>query len=188
MRLNIANPCHENWEEMTSNQKGKFCSVCSKTVTDFTSSSDEELLMSFKSDKKMCERFTGDQLGRNLNFSLTSKIALGLLVASGVVTTTKAQEVKGEEVKKVDFKKGLEGVEVINNTINKTMWLGMPSKEDIESTQPMILLDGKKISEEKMKKIKGDNVKSVNILSGEGATKLYGDKGRYGVIVIESKK
>jgi hypothetical protein len=68
------------------------------------------------------------------------------------------------------------------------MWLGMPSKEDIESTQPMILLDGKKISEEKMKKIKGDNVKSVNILSGEGATKLYGDKGRYGVIVIKSKK
>ncbi|MDW9378646.1 hypothetical protein [Chryseobacterium sp. JV558] len=188
MKLIIQNPCHENWEEMTGDEKGKFCSVCSKKVTDFTDFSDEELITSFKSDKNVCGRFTEDQLGRNLSFSLTSKVALGLLAASGVVTTAKAQELKDEEVKKVDFKKGIGGVEVINKTLNKTMWLGMPTQEQIESTQPLILLDNKKISEEKMKKINGDNVKSVKVLSGEGATKLYGDKGKFGVIVIESKK
>ncbi|NIF04687.1 hypothetical protein F3J23_04460 [Chryseobacterium sp. Tr-659] len=188
MKITIPSPCHENWDTMTSDEKGRFCAVCSKTITDFTGFSDEELLIRFKSDNKSCGRFTDDQLGRNLNFSLTSKLALGLLAASGVVTTAKAQELKDEEVKKVDFKKGFEGVEVINKTLNKTMWLGMPSKEDIESTQPLILLDNKKISEEKMKRINGDKVKSVKVLSGEGAIKLYGDKGKYGVIVIESKK
>ncbi|UKB81402.1 hypothetical protein [Chryseobacterium sp. MEBOG07] len=188
MKLTIPKPCHENWEAMTTDEKGKLCGVCSKTVTDFTGYSDEELLMSFKSDKKVCGRFTDDQLGRNLRFSLTSKIALGLLAACGMVTTANAQELKDEEVKKVDFKKGLQGVEVINNTLNKTMWLGMPTEEEIEATQPLILLDNKKINEKKMKKINGDKVKSVKILSGEGATKLYGDRGKYGVIVIESKK
>jgi hypothetical protein len=53
------------------------------------------------------------------------------------------------------------------------MWLGMPSKEDIESTQPLILLDNKKISEEKMKKINSDKVKSIKVLSEKGAKALW---------------
>ncbi|MCT2406348.1 hypothetical protein NZD88_02115 [Chryseobacterium antibioticum] len=188
MILTMPKPCHENWETMTIDDKGRFCSVCTKTVKDFTSFSDEELLMNFNSGEKICGRFTEDQLGRNISFSLTSKIAFGFLAASGIVTTANAQELKDEEVKKVDFKKGFEAVEIINNTLNKTVWLGMPSKEDIESTQPLILLDNKKISEEKMKKISSDKVKSIKVLSGEGARKIYGERGQYGVIVIESKK
>lgn len=187
MKLTIPKPCHENWQNMTLDGKERFCSVCSKTVQDFTGFSDDELLNSFTSDEKICGRFREDQLERNLGFSVTSKIALGLLAATGALATANAQELKNEEVKKVDFKKGFEGVEVINNTLNKTMWLGMPSKEDIESTQPLIMLDNKKISEAKMKRIKSDNVKSIKILSGEGAEKLYGKAGKYGVIVIESK-
>ncbi|WP_131707575.1 hypothetical protein [Chryseobacterium angstadtii] len=188
MKLTISKPCHENWDTMSPDEKGKFCSVCSKVVKDFTNFSDEELLANFNSDEKVCGRFTQDQLERNLNFSLTGKLALGLLAAGGMITTANAQELKGEEVKKIDFKKGLPAVEVINNTINKTIWLGMPTKENIESTQPLILLDDKKISEERMKKINSDQVKSIKVLSGEGAVKLYGNKGRNGVIVIESKK
>lgn len=188
MKLILSKPCYENWQNMTLDEKGRFCETCSTKVRDFTNFSDEELLTSLSSDEKVCGRFREDQLGRNLNFSLTSKIALGLLAASGVVTTANAQELKDEEVKKVDFKKGFQGVEVINKTLNKTMWLGMPTKEDLESTQPLILLDDKKISEEKMKKINPDKVKSIKVLSGEGAKKLYGKAGNYGVIVIESKK
>lgn len=188
MRLRLPKPCHENWETMSPDEKGKFCSVCSRTVEDFTGFSDEELVRSFSSDKNVCGRFTVDQLGRNLNFSLSSKIALGLFAATGIATTAHAQEFKNEDVKKVDFKKGLHAVEVINDTLGKTVWLGMPTKEDYESTQPLILLDNKKISEKKMKKINGEKVKSVKILSGDGAVKLYGSPGKNGVIVIESKK
>ncbi|ASW73176.1 hypothetical protein IQ37_16460 [Chryseobacterium piperi] len=95
---------------------------------------------------------------------------------------------KNDEVKKVDFKKGIEGIEVINGTLRKTVWVGMPTKEDLESTNPLILLDGKKISEDKMKRINPDKVNSVKVFSGEGAKKLYGSAGEFGVIIIESKK
>lgn len=32
--LHIAKPCHENWEVMTQEQRGRHCSVCKKTVVD----------------------------------------------------------------------------------------------------------------------------------------------------------
>jgi hypothetical protein len=188
MKITISTPCHENWENMTIDEQGKFCAVCSKTVRDFTGFSDEELKNSLNTNENICGRFRDDQLGRNLNFSLTAKIALGLLATGGALTTVNGQELKGEEVKKVDFKKGIDGVEVINKTLHKTMWLGMPTKEEIESTQPVILLDGKRIPEEMMKKIDGDTVKSIKVLSGEGAVKLYGKLGQNGIIIIESKK
>ncbi|AZA84241.1 hypothetical protein C1637_05190 [Chryseobacterium lactis] len=188
MKITIPKPCHENWGNMTIDEQGKFCAVCSKTIYDFTNFSDEELVNSLGQAENICGRFRNDQLGRNLNFSLTGKIALGLLAAGGALTTVSGQELKGEEVKKMDFKKGIDGVEVINKTLHKTMWLGMPTKEDIESTQPVILLDGKRISEEKMKKIDGDKVRSIKVLSGEGAVKLYGKLGENGIIIIESKK
>lgn len=185
MKIHIPKPCHENWNEMTANEKGRFCDSCSQIVTDFTNSTEEEIDFAMKSNSKICGRFRENQLQQN--FSLWSRIAFSLLFVGTATSMVNAQEVKGDEVKKIDFKKGLHGVEVINDTINKTMWLGMPSEADIESTKPKIYLDGKKISEKKMKKLKAENIKSVQVLSGEGAKKLYGKESDYGVIVIKSK-
>ena len=64
----------------------------------------------------------------------------------------------------------------------------MPSKEDIESTQPRIFLDGFRISEDKMKKLNTENIASINILDEKSATTIYGEKAKYGAIVITSKK
>ena len=36
MKITIPTPCHENWNEMTPNEMGRHCTVCSKTVKDFT--------------------------------------------------------------------------------------------------------------------------------------------------------
>lgn len=49
---------------MTPNEKGAFCSKCSKTVIDFTEKSPEEisLLLTANSGKKLCGRFMSDQL------------------------------------------------------------------------------------------------------------------------------
>lgn len=189
MKLTIPAPCHENWDTMTPDEKGRFCSVCSKTVRDFTTSTDEEIINQVKSEAGICGRFTEGQLGRDLSFSVISTFTFGLLALSGVVFTVNGQQMKDEEVKKIDFKKGITGIEMVNGTLlNRTFVLGMPSRDYLESLKPMILLDNKRISEAKMKRLTSEQVKNVIILTGEGAKKKYGAAGEHGVIIIESRR
>ncbi len=189
MKITIPKPCHENWDQMSIDEQGRFCSVCSKTVRDFTHTSDDELIDELRSDQNVCGRFSSYQLGRNFNFSIISKLTFGLFAFSGAVFTVNGQQLKEEEVKKIDFKKGIDGLETVSDTLrSRSIVLGMPSKEYMESLKPMILLDNKRISEDKMKRLKPENVKSVLILSGDGARKKYGESGEHGVIVIESKR
>jgi hypothetical protein len=69
IQLNIANPCHENWDAMTPVQQGKFCGSCQKQVVDFTSMSDRQLAEFFKkpSTGSVCGRFMTDQLDRAID-------------------------------------------------------------------------------------------------------------------------
>lgn len=53
---------------------------------------------------------------------------------------------------------------------------------------PLILVDGKEVSANVMNSISPDNIESINVLKGETATYAYGDKGKYGVILIQTKK
>ncbi len=64
MKIQIANPCHENWNAMTPNKQGAFCLSCEKTVVDFSKMNDEEIrnyLMTHLNDK-VCGRFKNEQL------------------------------------------------------------------------------------------------------------------------------
>ncbi len=66
--LHIPEPCHENWNEMTPEKKGRFCGSCQKTVVDFTEMSDDQVknyLLDNK-HKNTCGRFYATQLGRPL--------------------------------------------------------------------------------------------------------------------------
>lgn len=188
MKLTIPEPCHENWENMTLDEKGRFCAICSKTVRDFTSFSDEELVSQFASNEKSCGRFHKHQLNRNLSFSMAAQFALGLLATSGIVTTIRAQEIQQDKVILTDRVRGLNSSHPFNDSIykNKTIQLGAPSSRAYQ--KPLILLNGKRISEEEMRQLLPENVKSIRIFSGDGAQKLYGKKGENGVIVIKSKK
>ena len=47
IHLGIANPCTENWDQMTPANQGRFCAACQKTVVDFTAMDDHELLQWF---------------------------------------------------------------------------------------------------------------------------------------------
>lgn len=64
-QIQIPKPCDANWNEMTPNEQGKFCSLCDKTVVDFTKMSDEEIKHFFKIKKKeerVCGHFYSSQV------------------------------------------------------------------------------------------------------------------------------
>jgi hypothetical protein len=66
LKITIPKPCHKDWNAMTPNEHGRHCSSCAKTVTDFTSMSDEEVKHFFinKKEEHTCGRFKNDQLHR----------------------------------------------------------------------------------------------------------------------------
>jgi len=67
IHLQVADPCHENWNNMTSVEQGRYCQSCQKTVTDFSLMTDKEILNHLsKRDVDVCGRFTADQLDRTL--------------------------------------------------------------------------------------------------------------------------
>lgn len=63
-QITIPEPCLENWDEMTTNENGRFCLSCSKTVIDFTSMLPNEVQHFFiqNQNKKICGRFKKSQL------------------------------------------------------------------------------------------------------------------------------
>ena len=70
-QLQIPDPCHEDWNKMTPGDKGRFCDSCQKTVHDFTSMSDAQLIAFLKnpSNGSFCGRFYNDQLERDFEIS-----------------------------------------------------------------------------------------------------------------------
>jgi len=63
MKISIPKPCHENWNEMLPEEKGRFCLSCQKCVLDFTKLSDDEILKSLEKPNQ-CGRFSNQQLER----------------------------------------------------------------------------------------------------------------------------
>lgn len=50
----------------------------------------------------------------------------------------------------------------------------------------LLLVNGKEISQDELKNISKNNIKSLNILKGESAQKKYGNKGKNGAIEIST--
>ena len=70
IQLTIAEPCHENWNQMLPEEQGKFCLSCQKTVVDFSVMSDRQVLEYFEKDTgNTCGRFYGDQLNRPVSIT-----------------------------------------------------------------------------------------------------------------------
>lgn len=63
-QITIPKPCHEDWNKMTPDEMGRFCSVCSKEVIDFTSKNSDEIESYFNENtgKKICGKFNNNQL------------------------------------------------------------------------------------------------------------------------------
>jgi TonB-dependent SusC/RagA subfamily outer membrane receptor len=52
---------------------------------------------------------------------------------------------------------------------------------------PLVLLNGKKVSKAKLKRLRAENVDSIRILKDASAILPYGKRGQYGVILIKTR-
>lgn len=181
MKLTIPRPCHENWDNMTPEEKGKFCSVCSQSVYDFTDLSDEEI-SNFNFDQKICGRFREDQLGRNLNFSIAGKLAAGLLIAGGGLSTFHAQEAKSQEITVSDASK--------ENTLKKEPFRLIIGHTASDNEDFLIILDNKEMTLKEYRALNFDfkTVESTQIIRDPEILKKYGEKAKNKVVIITTKK
>ena len=68
-RIEIPNPCHEDWNKMTPNKNGRHCVSCDKTIVDFTKMTDVAIKSYFSknADNKTCGHFYKGQLKSDKN-------------------------------------------------------------------------------------------------------------------------
>ena len=73
--IQIQEPCHENWAEMTPTEQGRFCQNCQKVVVDFSKMSDRDLTQWFaaRAGKRVCGRVNHNQLNRDFSYVNHSK-------------------------------------------------------------------------------------------------------------------
>lgn len=195
MKLTIPTPCHESWDAMSPDEQGRFCSVCTKKVRDFSGSSDEEIVEAFSGNpENVCGHFKASQLNRDLSFSyinsLLTKFAIGFIVTAGGFVSVQAQqcEPKPDTLKQPRLKGKVVSPAVQDSVRRQNMVLGGMHAKTIRSNPPLYVMDGKIISEEQLKKIDSHLIKSVQVLKGEAAIEKYGDKGKNGVIVMTRKR
>ena len=108
MKINIPNPCNENWNNMSPVEKGKHCDSCSKTVVDFSEMDEKGIQQYFiqkaTTKESICGHFKAEQvivkrpwhhqilvnlhayIDAKIQFSLGRKIALSTLSIGFMLT------------------------------------------------------------------------------------------------------
>ena len=122
--ISIPKPCHENWLEMTPNDKGRFCQSCTKTVVDFTKMNPNEIQGFIHNNKhqRICGHIRKDQLD-TINLQISEAVfeqrlnfhklfLLALLLAMGTSLLNCSDE--NGQVKKIEH------VEIIDKAVDST--------------------------------------------------------------------
>jgi hypothetical protein len=98
LKLSIPVPCSQDWDVMTSNNNGRHCDSCQKTVVDFSNFTDKELVEFFKkATGKICGRLNPYQIDRPMpmieqsRHSLLYKTLLGTAVVAGISASAQGQ-------------------------------------------------------------------------------------------------
>lgn len=119
--LKIDNPCGQDWNSMTQNDIGKFCSNCSKTVVDFTNLTDAEIIQLIEqSSGKLCGRLTKQQLNRSIetgqpkNNSRFYKLLAGLML----VGTTESAFAIEKQASQIEIVSPTQSAELSKETVN----------------------------------------------------------------------
>ncbi|AUC16709.1 hypothetical protein BTO06_16825 [Tenacibaculum sp. SZ-18] len=119
-KITIPEPCHENWNQMTSVEKGRFCNSCSKTVIDFTKKSPKQIqeYLQHNQGKRVCGHFYKRQLDSIVielpstiferEFSFQKMFVLLILVVMGTSLLSCKTEGKTQKIEKIILKDSME--------------------------------------------------------------------------------
>lgn len=113
--ISIPIPCYESWDNMSASKGGRFCGTCCKTVTDFTRTSEQQIIDILSRSQNTCCRIEPWQISsvnrqlaqplqqRSYWRALVATITLMLAVGSAhAQTKSKAKNIhKTEAVKKM---------------------------------------------------------------------------------------
>ncbi|MCR9162647.1 MAG: hypothetical protein ACE37F_03240 [Nannocystaceae bacterium] len=61
--IRIPEPCNEDWEGMTPEQRGRFCAACQKTVHDLSAMTERDAKVLLATDEDICVSYLSDARG-----------------------------------------------------------------------------------------------------------------------------
>lgn len=135
--IKIPEPCHEGWDTMSPNDKGRFCSACSKTVVDFTKMDTfqiQDFLLENK-DQRICGHIKQTQLDSiNLRIPLTliqqnhnvyKSFFFAVLIVMG--TSLFSCSSKNGAPQKID---SIEVIDTTKNEVIDVLSLVLPTEKD----------------------------------------------------------
>jgi|GEM_PF-934931 len=144
--IQIPDPCHENWDAMKPDAKGRFCGSCSKSVVDFSTKTDMEIkeILANTSDKKICGHFKNSQINRPLeirieltnlptNVSTTRSFAIALFLVFGTFLFS-CTDLNGQTVGKIEVVKTEKHSDYVKGKIKRPNIQKEDPKEIIDST------------------------------------------------------
>jgi hypothetical protein len=209
--LHINEPCSESWDEMTPSDKGRFCASCQKTVLDFTTASDNEIIQHLEKmkGKMFCAQFEDGQLNRWMektdlqksNPAFYKYLLSFMLLTAGQEVIAQKVEAKQETVipsNKIDsalIESALRaenpdtscGVKIIKESKPRRIMLGGVRTISTNS-EPIMVIDGKVVDRNFLDKFDVNKIVSIDVLSGGKAATIFGSQGVNGAIIISTKK
>lgn len=123
--VRIPEPCHEDWNKMTPDDKGRFCGSCSKSVFDFSNKTDIEIrdILLENKDKKVCGHFRRSQIDRPLNItidlnnlprnmSITKMFTIALFLVFGTFLFS-CTDINGKKIEGIEVTNSKEEVQIL---------------------------------------------------------------------------
>jgi len=93
---------------------------------------------------------------------------------------------KDQSAVKIYGEKGKNGVVVISTKRNQSEKVEGKVDASLKIDSPLIVVDGIEFGD--IKSISPENIESITVLKDQSAVKVYGEKGKNGVVIISTKK
>jgi hypothetical protein len=169
IKIKIGTPCHENWDKMKEEEKGRFCFSCQKAVVDFSRMTNEEIINYFEQNagKKTCGRIAIHQHNtpisnyRKVITPWFNRYVAGFLMAIGFYNPAKAQT---------------------NTTpVENRMMKGEIAVNPVKQTNKKMVVNGRVLDQDTKKPIKGATVK----IDGADVFATTDKNGSYSISIPE---